>query len=115
MENPIDHLESIFDSAEAYGKTTLELIKLRSLEISSTVISSMLSQLAVFAILFLCLFTVSIGIAFLIGQQLHNVPYGFLIVGGGYLVAGIAARQFLSQWIRKRVTHLILKETLGAE
>lgn len=112
MDNATNHLESIFESAEAYGKTTLELIKLRSLQISTSVISSVLAQMVVFAILFMCVLVISVGIAFLLGQWLHNVPYGFLIVGGGYLIGGVLAHLFLPQWIRKRVTHAVLKATL---
>jgi hypothetical protein len=46
-EAPARELEQLFDKVETYGKTTFELAKLKSLEVTTIVVTSLVSKLAV--------------------------------------------------------------------
>ena len=99
METPTASIESLFERAEAYGKTTYELSKLKSLETTTQVVTTLISRLSVVVMISLFALLSTIGIALLLGDLLGKSYYGFFIVGGFYLVAGIVLYFFL-QMIR---------------
>ncbi len=112
MNNPESLIELLFERAEAYGKTTYELSKLKLLKATITVIPSLVSRLVV--ILMLTLFTLvfNIGIALYLGELLGKIYYGFFIVAAFYLIAGIILHYFLHHWIKKPISDLIIKQAL---
>ena len=68
-------IESLFERAEVYTKTTLELYKLQAIDKSADVVSSLLSRLAVFMAVALSILIINIGFALWIGKLLHNSFY----------------------------------------
>ncbi len=112
METPSGAVESLIEKAESYGKTSYELAKLRSLEASALIASKLLARVVfILAALMFALF-LSVGIALLLGQALGRAYYGFFIVAGFYLIAGLVFYFFLNGWIRKTVSDLIISEVL---
>lgn len=112
MYNPDSLIESLFERAEAYGKTTYELSKLKLLKATIIVVPSLVSRLVV--ILMLTLFTLvfNIGIALFLGELLGELYYGFFIIAAFYLIAGIILHFFLHHWIKKPISNLIIKQAL---
>ena len=81
-----EHFSDLTDDSKAYIKSLLEYYKLDALKKSTKAIASLL-RLAVRGVLLLLLFMfVSIGLSFLIGDFIDSVAYGFMIMGGVYLV-----------------------------
>lgn len=105
-------IKSLFEIAEAYGKTTYELSKLKLLKATIIVISSLVSRLAVILTLTLFTLVLNIGIALLLGELLGHLYYGFFIVAVLYLIAGVIMHFFLYQWIKKPISKLIIKQVL---
>ena len=112
METPSSIIETLVERAELYGKTNYELTKLKSLETTAIVVSSILSRLGVFVMLSLFALFLNIGIALMLGDILGKSYYGFLIVSGFYLIAGIVFYFFLNKWIKKPLSDLIISEVL---
>jgi hypothetical protein len=112
MESPGSLIESLLEKTEAYGKTTLELSKLRALKTTTVVITSLISRLIVIIVILLFIVALSTGIALLLGEVVGKSYYGFFIVAAFYLVAGIVAYFFLHKWIKKPVSDLIIKQVL---
>lgn len=112
METPANSIESLFEKAEAYGKTTYELAKLKLLETTNMVVTSLIARLSVILMISMFLFVLSIGIALLLGDLLGKTYYGFFIVAGFYLVAGIVLHFFLHKWVKKPMSELIIKQAL---
>jgi hypothetical protein len=110
METPASLIESLIGKAEAYGKTTLELTKLRALEITTRVAAHLVSKLSTVIMLIMFSVLLSTGIALLLGDLLGKAYYGFFIVAGIYLVAGIIFYFFLRKWIKKPVSNLMIKQ-----
>jgi hypothetical protein len=82
-----EHTENIQDQAKAYLESNLAYYKLSGFKVamkSTTMIFK-------FTLILLCFTMVmlfcSIAAAFAIGKSLDNYALGFLIVGGGYLLA----------------------------
>jgi hypothetical protein len=112
METPSSIIETLVERAERYGKTSYELTKLKSLETTTIIVSSLLSRLGVLVMLSLFALFLNIGIALMLGDILGKSYYGFLIVSGFYLITGIVFYFFLNKWIKKPISDLIITEVL---
>jgi hypothetical protein len=112
METPASLIESLFERAEDYGKTTYELSKLKLLETTVNVVNSLVPRLSVIIMISLFALVLNIGIALLLGEMLGKSYYGFFIVAGFYLVAAIMLHFFLQKWIKKPISEFIIKQAL---
>jgi len=112
METPSNIIEKLMERAELYGKTSYELSKLKSLESATIIASALLSRLGIVVMLSLSGLFLNIGISLWLGEVLGKSYYGFLIVAGFYLIAGIVFYFFLNKWIKKPLSNLIITEVL---
>jgi hypothetical protein len=112
METPASLIEALFERVEAYGKTTFQLAKLRSLETATIVVTSLVARLSVVIMGALFILVLTIGIALWLGELLGKVYYGFFIVAAFYLVAAIVLHFFLQKWIKKPISALIISQAL---
>lgn len=112
METPVTLVETIFEKAEAYAKTTIELTKLKALETSTRVATSLVSRISVIVMFSLFILVFNIGIALFLGDLLGKIYYGFFIVAAFYLLAGTVLHFFLYKWLKKPLSELIIKQVL---
>jgi hypothetical protein len=112
METTSNSIESLYERAEAYGKTTFELSKLKLLETTTIVTTTVIARLSVMLMISMFTFVLSIAIALWLGDILGKAYYGFLIVAGIYLLAGIVLHLFLHSWVKKPISELIIKQAL---
>ena len=89
MENNENHIESLAKRLEDYGKTNIELLKLKSIDKLSIAFSKLLSHLFLAVIFSFFLVFLSIGIALCLGECLGKTYYGFLIVSAFYAFVAI--------------------------
>lgn len=113
MESPAHSVESLFDRIEEYGKTTIELSKLKVIEATIKVTTKIVSKLSVVVIISLSILIFSISLALYLGELLGKSYYGFLIIATSYLIGGIVLHFFLSKWLRKPLADLIISEALN--
>ncbi len=109
METPAGKIETLFEQVEEYSKTSYELSKLKAVEMFIVVVTELVSRSSVIIMLILFALVFNIGIALLMGEWIGKLYYGFFIVAGFYLVAGIVFHVFLHQWIKKPVGDVIIK------
>jgi len=112
METPVNSVEALFEKVEAYSKTTFELSKLKSLETTSVVVTTLISKLSVVIMLSLFALVFNIGIALWLGELLGKTYYGFFIVAAFYLLTGIIFHFFMHRWIKKPISNLIITQAL---
>jgi len=112
MENKPSLLESLFERAEEYGKTSLELIKLKALDKTSDLASSFVSRLTVTFSLTAFLVMVSLGVAIWLGEILGKPWYGFFIVSAFYGILAFILYFFMHKWLKRIVSNLIIKQLL---
>ena len=112
METPFTLIEELYERGEAYGKTTLELAKLKGLETTTLIATAVIWRLSVIIVLFMFSLVLNVGIALWLGELLGKLYYGFFIVAGFYLLAGIILHFFLYNWIKKPVSDLIISQAL---
>ena len=112
MEASSGSAELLFDSLETYSKTTIELAKLKALEALSKGIAALFARLGVVVMLLLFVVLLSIGVAMLLGDLLGKPYYGFFIVAGFYLIAGLLSHFFLYQWIKAPIGNTLINQVL---
>jgi len=112
MESVAAPLEELFEKAEDYSKTTLELLKLNAVDKSADVVSSLVSRLAILVVIAVLVIIMSIGIALWAGELLGKSYYGFFVVGGAYGLVAVVLHSFRHQWLKKPVSNSIINEML---
>ena len=112
MDEESGLIESLIAKGEQYGKTTLELLKLKTLDKSADVVSNLISWLIVviFAVLFFLI--LNIGIALWIGELLGKSFYGFFVVSGFYAFLALVFAIFRKQLIKNPVNESIINQVL---
>lgn len=106
------NLETLFEKAEGYSKTTIELFKLNAIDKSADVASSLVSRLVILMAVALFALITNIGIALWIGELLGEFYYGFFILGGFYSLVAILLHTFRHQWIKYPVSNSIISQML---
>lgn len=105
-------IESLIEKGEQYGKTTIELLKLKTLDKSADVASTLISWsiVIVFAVLFFLI--LNIGVALWIGELLGKSYYGFFAVSGFYALLALIFAIFRKQFIKRPVNNSIITQVL---
>lgn len=108
MENIATNIGKLYDKAEQYSRTSLELIKLNAIDKSSDVISS-LAVVATLAFI-VAIFTlfINLGLALLIGNALGDYAMGFFIVSGFYVFIGCILYIFRINLIKIPIDNIVV-------
>ena len=112
MENIATNIERLYEKAENYTKTSFELVKLRAIDKTSEIISSLAVVISIACIIAMFSLFLNIGIAIWIGNKLNDMASGFLIVSGFYFIAGIVVYIFRRDWIKGPIDNLIVGKLL---
>ena len=89
MENIATNIEKLYEKAENYTKTSIELVKLQAIDKISEIISSLAVVISIAFIVAIFTLFLNIGVAIWIGDELNNMALGFLIVSGFYALVGL--------------------------
>jgi len=112
MEENAKLIESLLEKAADYGKTTLDLIKLKAIDKSTDAASTFIPQTFVFVFIAIFLIFLNLGLAFWLGEILGNIYFGFFVVAGFYGIVGIVLHFFLHKWIKKIICNYLIKNML---
>ncbi len=113
MENQTNSFESLFGRAGEYFETRLELLRLKSVDKSSDVISSLVAALTIILIISFAIIIVSIGLALWIGEQIGKSYYGFFIVGGFYIIIALIGYLLRKRFLKAPVANLFINKVLN--
>jgi len=108
MENKTTTIEMLFDKAEDYTKTTIELVKLNAVDTTADVLSSLLSRLTVSIVFVIFVLFVNIGLSLWLGELLGKEYYGFFIVSSGYLLLSIVLYIYKDKWLKIPISNFII-------
>jgi hypothetical protein len=112
MENIATNLEKLYEKAEKYSKTNLELLKLNAIDKTSDVISSLTAVLAVAFVVAIFTLFFNIGISLLIGRYLDDYALGFFIVSGFYAILSIFLFIFRKTLIEVPIDNIVVGKLL---
>ena len=104
--------DTIFDQAEEYIKTSMELYTLRVTGKVAKIISTLVTQLVIGVLAMIVIFMLSMFLAFWIGDLMGRSYLGFLIIGGVIGVVTWILFLMRDKLIRKPVMNDIISEIL---
>ena len=105
-------LESLLHKATDYGKSSIELIKLKSIDKTANFVSSFLSRLTILLILTIFTLFINIGLAIWIGDLLGKIYYGFFIIGSFYALIALVLYVFRHQLLKLPIGNYITTQLL---
>ena len=109
METQKNFIDPLLEKAEAYGKTSFELVKMRALAKTADVTSTLISRSIFILLISFFAFTINIALALWIGDLLGKNYYGFLIVAGFYALASVILL-IVHPSIKSRINDTIIKQ-----
>jgi hypothetical protein len=112
MEDNGKLLESLLEKASEYGKTSLELAKLKALDKTTDVVSSLIPHSVVILLIASFMLFLNLGLALWLGDILGKAFYGFFVVAAFYVLAGIFIHFFMHNWIKKLVGNSFIRHIL---
>ncbi len=115
MENNSTTIEMLFEKAENYTRTTIELAKLNAIDKTSDIVSSLLSKLAVSVVVVLFIFFLTIGLSLWIGELLGKSYYGFFVIAAVYFLISVLLYYYKNRWIKMPISNYIIVKMLKKE
>ncbi len=113
MNNNATPIETLFEKAGDYSKTTIELLKLNAIDKSADVVSTLAVQLVIFIVVALFTLVINFGVALWIGELLGKSYYGFFVVAAFYFLVAIIVYSFRNQWIKSPLNNSIIAQLLN--
>lgn len=113
MDEKYKYIEPLIESIEAYSKTGVELVKLKTVDKVADGTSSMVAWLPVIIALILFFIIVNFGLALWIGSMLEMIYMGFFIVAGFYAIVGVILFIFKDKWIKKPLYVSMINQMLN--
>lgn len=110
MEDNLKMMEALLERATDYGKSSLELAKLKAIDKTSDVVSSLVPNYIVLIIVGSILLFLNLGLALWLGEILGKIYYGFFIVAAFYVIIGIVMHFFLHNWLKNLVCDYLIKQ-----
>ncbi len=99
---------NLYEKAENYTKTSLELIKLKTVAAAADVLSTLTSRIAVGAVVAFFTLFLNIGISLWVGKVLGEYYYGFFIVALFYLIVAILMHTLQHKIIKTPIGNMII-------
>ncbi|MES2380660.1 MAG: hypothetical protein V4538_06450 [Bacteroidota bacterium] len=112
MEHKTAYMETLLEKVEAYGKTSFELFKLKTLDKFSYSIAKLASNGIILLFLVLFIVTLNVGVALWLGDILGKSYYGFFCVAGFYALIGGGLWLFLNKALHTKINQIIISHML---
>jgi hypothetical protein len=112
LEEEKTKIEDLVDHLKEYMSTSFEIVKLKAIEKGVTVASSTAAVMVSSVLFLFSLLFLSAGLALYLGNALGNSFYGFLIVGGIYLLLGIVINAGKKSFVGTPVSNALIKQLM---
>lgn len=111
MQSKTSLIEPLLERVEEFGKTSFELLKLKSVDKTADLSAILISRLFLIIVLSIFVLTLNIALALWIGDLLGKDYYGFLIVASFYGLIGIVL-YFFHPLIKASTKNFIITQML---
>ena len=109
MEDNSKMIESLLEKATDYGKTSFELVKLKTVDKASDVISSIIPHSVVFVFFASFMLFLNLGLAYWLGQILGQIFFGFFVIAAFYVILAMIVHFFMHHWLKNKIYNYIIK------
>ena len=112
MNNIASPIESLFEKAEDYSRTSIHLFKLNTIDKSADVVSSLAANSVMMFIAAMFILSIHIGLALWLGELLGKSYYGFFVLAGAYALIAAPVYIYRNQWIKEPVNSAVISKLL---
>lgn len=102
----------VLERIEAFGRSGLELLKLKSLALTADAGSTLVTRLLLAVVIMFFIIALNIAISLWLGELLGKNYYGFLIIAAFYALLAIIF-YFAFPVMKQRINNSIIKQTLN--
>ncbi len=107
-----DSIKTLIDQSKDYLDTKIELTKLKTIDRSADVLSSVVVMVSMIFIGSLLFLFVSIALALYLGKMLGAYHYGFFIMGGFFAVILLIIYVQRGKWIKTPIANGLIHKML---
>ena len=112
MDTKANLIDPLIERVEEYGKTSFKLLKLKSIDKTADVVSTLTSRTLFAAVLSFFILMLNVAIALWLGDLLGKTYYGFFAVASFYAAAGTVLF-FLHPTLKARVKNSLVNQMLN--
>lgn len=112
MEEKTNSLETLIVQLENYGNTSIELVKLKSVDKVAEAAAGITLKMIIAFVFYQFILFGGIGLSIFLGKLLGEVYLGFLIVAGGFgvmILFLLIVRSFMKMRIKESVLLHLMK------
>lgn len=113
MEDNTTPLESLLEKATAYGKASYELVRMKTIDKTSNVVSSAVPNTIALVLITIVMVFLNLGLGLWLGDILGKTYYGFFVVAGFYILLWAILRIFMYKWLKEKVRNSFIKQILN--
>jgi hypothetical protein len=107
-----DSIKTLIDKSKDYLETKIELTRLKTIDKSADILSSVIVMVSVLLLGFFFVMFVSIAVALVVGKWLGAYYYGFFIVGGFYAFILLLIFIQREKWIKTPIANGLISKML---
>lgn len=112
MEDNTELIETLLERTAEFGKASFELAKLKALDKTSDVVSSLIPHSVVIVLVAVFMLFLNLGVALWLGEILGKSFYGFFVVAAFYGMIGLVFHFFMHDWLKKITCNYFIKHVL---
>ncbi|MEP6645881.1 MAG: phage holin family protein [Saprospiraceae bacterium] len=112
IEERKEMIEDLFEKAETYAKTNIELFRLKAADKMAVVVASLVSTIVIFLFFTIFFLMLNIGVAIWLGEIMGHVYSGFFIVSGLYLLIALIIYFTRDKLIKNPIIDSIISQIL---
>jgi hypothetical protein len=107
-----ESIKTLIDKSKDYLDTQIELTKLKTIDKSADVLSTVVVMISMIFIGALFIVFISIATALMLGRSLGAYQYGFYIVGGFYALILLLLYIQRDKWIKTPIANGLINKML---
>jgi hypothetical protein len=107
-----ESIKTLIDKSKDYLETKIELTKLKTIDKSADVLSTVVVTVSMLFISLLLILFVSLAAALFLGKMLGAYHYGFFIMGGLYAIILLVIYVKREKWIKTPIANELISKML---
>jgi hypothetical protein len=108
MQNTTNILDPLLEKVEEYGKSSLELLKLKMIDKLSIFLANLFANFVLILFFVLFISALNIGLSIWLGKLIGELYLGFFCLAGFYLILGLIYYVFGVRITRKRIKRSVV-------
>jgi hypothetical protein len=113
MEEKKSFIEPLIEKAAAYGKSSYELFKFKTIDKTADIASSAASRAFAVISIFMFVLCFNIGLALWLGELLGKSYYGFFCIAAFYGILGMVFFFILHKWMKLKFSNSIVSKLIN--